>query len=171
MLLDELMRKQDYPDLTSDVQILEAQRVRLTLLEDKVKEVLAMLRSLNAMVRNNSGSIRGSERVVKRCSEFLQNISSKTLGKLVIDSVERSVDPLSGEIQVFKFLNQLYHSAREYERLSAESQIHRALRAVEAHSETLAAIEAAQKHAALPPITPPRSSSLPTRTGLVRINV
>ena len=51
MLLDELMRRQDYPDLTSDVQILEAQRVRLTLLEDKVKEVLSMLRSLNAMVK------------------------------------------------------------------------------------------------------------------------
>ena len=56
--------------------------------------------------------------------------------------VERSVDPLSGEIQVFQFLNHLYHSAREYERISAETMIHNALQAVEAHSATLAQIEA-----------------------------
>ena len=50
ILLEELIRRQDYPDLTTDVQVLEAQRVRLTLLEEKIKEVLNMLRSLNAMV-------------------------------------------------------------------------------------------------------------------------
>ena len=72
---------------------------------------------------------------------FLQNISPKTLGRLVLDAVERSVDPLSNEIQVFKFLNNLYNSAREYERMSTESQIHFALREVEAHSKTLAKIE------------------------------
>lgn len=58
-----------------------------------------------------------------------------------MDAVERSVDSLTGEIQVFKFLNHLYHSAREYERMSAESMIHIALQAVEAHSNTLAQIE------------------------------
>ena len=70
-----------------------------------------------------------------------QNISPKTLGKLVLDAVERSVDSLTGEIQVFKFLNHLYHSARDYERMSAESMIHIALQAVEAHSQTLSQIE------------------------------
>ena len=59
----------------------------------------------------------------------------------MLDAVERSVDPLSNEIQVFKFLNNLYNSAREYERMSTESQIHFALREVEAHSKTLAKIE------------------------------
>lgn len=73
---------------------------------------------------------------------LFQDISPKTLGKLVLDSVERSVDPLSGEIVVFKFLNHLYHSARDYERMSAESMIHIALQAVEAHSQTLAQMEA-----------------------------
>merc|ERR1711881_739063 len=92
--------------------------VQLSLLEGKIKEVLTMLRSLNSM-----------------------NISPKTLGKLVLDAVERSVDSLTGEIQVFKFLNHLYHSARDYERMSAESMIHIALQAVEAHSQTLAQIE------------------------------
>ena len=71
-----------------------------------------------------------------------QSISPKTLGKLVLDAVDRSVDPLSREIQVFQFLNHLYHSAREYERISAETMIHNALQAVEAHSATLAQIEA-----------------------------
>ena len=73
---------------------------------------------------------------------LLQNISPKTLGKLVLDSVERSVDPITEEIQVFKFLNHLYHAARDYERISAENMIHSALQAVEAHSQPLAQIEA-----------------------------
>ena len=59
----------------------------------------------------------------------------------MLDAVERSVDPLTNEIQVFKFLNNLYISARDYERISTESQIHFALREVEAHSKTLAKIE------------------------------
>ena len=56
--------------------------------------------------------------------------------------MERSIEPLSDEIQVFKFLNHLYHSARDYERMSTENMIHTALQAVEAHSQTLAQIEA-----------------------------
>ena len=59
----------------------------------------------------------------------------------MLDAVERSVDPLNNEIQVFKFLNHLYNSARDYERLSTESQIHFAFREVEAHSKTFAKIE------------------------------
>ena len=63
------------------------------------------------------------------------------MGRLVLDAVERSVDPLTGEIQVFKFLNCLYHSARDYERLSTENMIHIALQAVEEHSLTLEKLE------------------------------
>ena len=51
-MLDEIIRRQeDFGDVSTDVQVLEAQRVRLTLLEEKIKEVLNMLRSLNSMVR------------------------------------------------------------------------------------------------------------------------
>ncbi len=100
---------------------------------------------------------------------LLQNISSKTLGQLVLDAVERSIDPLSGEIQVFRFLSHLYQSARDYERMTTENRIQSALRAVEAHSQTLSAIEEAQhaassvsSPAAVPEPTPPkRSTSLP----------
>ena len=54
-LLEEIMRQQgDVGDMTSDFQVMEAERVRLVLLEEKIKEVLGMLRSLNAMVRMTS---------------------------------------------------------------------------------------------------------------------
>ena len=36
--------------MSSDIQVLEAERVRLSLLEEKIKEVLVMLRTLNGMV-------------------------------------------------------------------------------------------------------------------------
>jgi flagellar motility protein MotE (MotC chaperone) len=84
-LLEELLRKrEDFGDISTDMQILEAERARLSLLEEKIKEVLVMLRALNST-----------------------NISPKTLGRLVLDAVERSVEPLTNEIQVFKFLNNL----------------------------------------------------------------
>ena len=54
VLLDEILRRQGDRAATSstDLQVLEAQRVRLTLLEEKIKEVLNMLRTLNSMVRH-----------------------------------------------------------------------------------------------------------------------
>ncbi len=138
MLLDELLkrRKENYQ---LELQLEGSERVKLSLLEEKIREVLTMLRSLNSMVLKTQiwSKIEPNLFVSFR----FQNISPKTLGKLVLDAVERSVDSVTGEIQVFKFLNHLYHSARDYERMSAESMIHIALQAVEAHSQTLAAIE------------------------------
>jgi len=148
-LLEELLRKrEDFGDISSDMQILEAERARLSLLEEKIKEVLVMLRALNST-----------------------NISPKTLGRLVLDAVERSVDPLNNEIQVFKFLNNLYNSARDYERLSTESQIHFALREVEAHSKTLAKIEeqtiTCSKRVNIKQATPPTPSAESFDTTLI----
>ena len=73
----------------------------------------------------------------------LQNISAKSLGSLVLDSIERSVDPLTKDIQVLRFLDNLLVSARDYERLLTENQIHSALRAVEVHTKTMQKIEEA----------------------------
>ena len=90
-----------------------------------------------------------------------------------MDAVERSVDPLSNEIQVFKFLNNLYNSAREYERMSTESQIHFALREVEAHSKTLAKIEEQAKsfkREGMRQITKTQYRSESVRTNQVSIN-
>ena len=137
LLLDELLKSRNQEN--RDLHDLEGERVQLSLLEEKIKEVLHMLRSLNSMV-NNSKFLKAF--LIWLQNLLLQNISPKTLGKLVLDSVERSVDPITEEIQVFKFLNHLYHAARDYERISAENMIHSALQAVEAHSQTLAQIEA-----------------------------
>ncbi len=120
VLLEELIRRQDCADLSSDLQVLEAQKVRLTLLEEKIKEVLIMLRSLNSMVRSKNEQVKTR---LSECETFRQNISSRTLGKLVLDAVQRSVDPLTKEVQVFKFLNHLYHSVRDFERLTTENQV------------------------------------------------
>jgi len=52
-LINELSRrKDDFGEISSDLQVLEAERFRLSLLEDKIKEVLNMLRTLNSMVGN-----------------------------------------------------------------------------------------------------------------------
>ena len=139
LLLEELLKHQQNPNNESQQVLVhvETDRVQITLLEGKIKEVLTMLKSLNSMVRLLLNLVYNLYVFL-----WLQNISPKTLGKLVLDAVDRSVDPLSREIQVFQFLNHLYHSAREYERISAETMIHNALQAVEAHSATLAQIEA-----------------------------
>ena len=53
-MLEELLRKrEDFGDISSDMQILEAERARLSLLEEKIKEVLVMLRALNSTVSDN----------------------------------------------------------------------------------------------------------------------
>ncbi|CAB4057847.1 unnamed protein product [Lepeophtheirus salmonis] len=95
-----------------EFQVLEAERIRLSLLEEKIKEVLSMLRALNSM-----------------------NISPSSLGKLVLDAVEHSIDPNDGEIQVFKFLNHLYHGTRDYERVSGENMIQKALDAIDKENQ------------------------------------
>ena len=139
MLLDELLKNRNQD--SRHLEDLEGERVQLSLLEEKIKEVLHMLRSLNSMVKLVF-KMWTCDTFIWLQSLLLQNISPKTLGKLVLDSVERSIDPITEEIQVFKFLNHLYHAARDYERISAENMIHSALQAVEAHSQTLAQIEA-----------------------------
>ena len=68
ILLDEIIRRHSQhddvvEDLSTDVQVLEAQRVRLTLLEEKIKEVLAMLRSLNSMVKYRDARITSNSQI------------------------------------------------------------------------------------------------------------
>jgi len=85
-LVGELTRRRDdFSEICCDLQVMEAERFRLSLLEEKIKEVLTMLRTLNNMV--------------------------------------------------FKFLNSLYHSTREYERVAADAMLERALSAVEGEDE------------------------------------
>ena len=45
-----MQRREDSEEMSSDFQVMEAERVRLSVLDEKIKEVLAMLRALNEMV-------------------------------------------------------------------------------------------------------------------------
>ena len=59
MLLDEILKRRDAEHLHQqrEIQAVEqGERAQLTLLEEKVKEVLTMLRSLNSMVNKRSMS-------------------------------------------------------------------------------------------------------------------
>ena len=86
-------------DLSRDIQ--------LSLIEEKIREVLAMLRSLNTM-----------------------NISEEVLGRMVVESVEKAFDPVAGEVAIFRFLALLYRSTRDFERKAAESMLDKSLRIV-----------------------------------------
>jgi len=83
------------------------ERQQISMIEEKIREVLAMLRSLNTM-----------------------NISDSALGKMVVEAVEAAYDPVVGEVAVFRFLALLYQSTRDYERNTAEDLLNKALRAV-----------------------------------------
>lgn len=152
-LLEEILRdSQRDKAVPADGQLWEQERTRLSLLEEKIKEVLVMLRALNNMVYASTmnGSIWASCLTIATIGCVFQKVSAATLGRLVLDSVERSIDPASNQVQVFKFLNNLYNSARDYERLSSESQIRSALREVEEHAEALEG-----------PLAPPQSPPPP----------
>ena len=55
LLLEELLKQQQEPNNESQQVLVhvETDRVQITLLEGKIKEVLTMLKSLNSMVRND----------------------------------------------------------------------------------------------------------------------
>ena len=75
--------------------------------EEKVRQVLAMLRSLNTM-----------------------KISEEVLGRLVLEAVEEAYDPVAREVAVFRFLALLYQSTRDYERQVADCLLTTALESV-----------------------------------------
>jgi len=107
-LLNELgRRREDYGDTSSQFQDMREERIRLAIIEEKIKEILTVLKSLNSM-----------------------KISNEILGTLVLEAVEKAYDDSKGEVQVFEFLNILYQSSREYERQSADNLLSEALGAV-----------------------------------------
>jgi hypothetical protein len=62
--------------------VLEAERVRLALLQEKIKEVLTMLRTLNAMVRTLiKKKIKFSSYIRKSRREQLQRTASSCMTK------------------------------------------------------------------------------------------
>ena len=76
--MEELLRKrEDFGDISTDMQILEAERARLSLLEEKIKEVLVMLRALNSTVSKSSLNFAlYKTKVMRTCFIFLIHLSS-----------------------------------------------------------------------------------------------
>ena len=86
---------------------LSRERLRLSMIEEKIKEVLGMLRCLNTM-----------------------SVPSQVVGRMVVEAVEKAWDPVSAQVQVFPFLAILYKSTRDWEEMEAESNLTSALLAV-----------------------------------------
>ncbi|KAK2718975.1 hypothetical protein QYM36_006105 [Artemia franciscana] len=59
------------------------------------------------------------------------SLSRRSVGRIIIEAVERSVDPQTKECNIIKFLATLQQSSSEMERLGTESLINLALSAVQ----------------------------------------
>ena len=106
-------------------QDLRQERLRLAVIEQKIKEILSVLKSLNSMV--------GSTELIKIIYEYLnilQKISQRRLGTMVVEAVEEAYNTLAGEVDVTKFLTILYAKSRDCERRAADSILSSALLAI-----------------------------------------
>ena len=73
MLLDEILKRRDAEHLHQqrEIQAVEqGERAQLSLLEEKVKEVLTMLRSLNSMVNYSPIAIITFQKKVSKTLKF-----------------------------------------------------------------------------------------------------
>ena len=126
-LMMEISRIQsNQPQISSSyVEDINQEKHRLAVIEQKIKEILTVLKSLNSMVRICVGrfwsySYPGS----------FQKISNKVLGSLVVNAVESAYNADRGEVDVVRFLHLLYESTRDYERNKADNLLTDALEAV-----------------------------------------
>ena len=113
-------------------QDLRQERLRLAVIEQKIKEILSVLKSLNSMV--------GSTELIKIIYEYLnilQKISQRRMGSMVVAAVEEAYDSQKGEVDVYKFLTILYSKSRDHERRAADTILSDALLAItEDHSDS-----------------------------------
>merc|ERR550532_3401179 len=91
---------------------LRQERLRLSIIEQKIKEILSVIKSLNSM-----------------------NIPQRRLGSLVVTAVEEAYDTSKAEVDVYRFLSILYESSREQERRAADNMLSDALLAVTEYIE------------------------------------
>ncbi|XP_030062449.1 EF-hand and coiled-coil domain-containing protein 1 [Microcaecilia unicolor] len=85
-LLDELQQKAEETELLKmELQMLETERVRLSLVEEKLMDVLQLLQQLQDL-----------------------NISKRALGKILLSTLETCYDPQHGKTHIFKVLDTLY---------------------------------------------------------------
>ncbi|KPP74843.1 hypothetical protein Z043_105962, partial [Scleropages formosus] len=97
-LLLELQQKAEETELLhAELQMLETERVRLSLVEEKLMDVLQLLQQLRDL-----------------------NVSRRSLGKILLSTLESCSDPQHGKAHILEVLNALYHELTACELLSTE---------------------------------------------------
>ncbi|XP_048403548.1 EF-hand and coiled-coil domain-containing protein 1 [Stegostoma tigrinum] len=98
-LLCELQRKVDETELLQmELQMLETERVRLSLIEEKLMDVLQLLQQLRDL-----------------------NVSRRSLGKILLSTLESCSNPQHGKAHILEVLNALYRELAACELLSGKS--------------------------------------------------
>ncbi|MGH0184012.1 UNVERIFIED_CONTAM: hypothetical protein FKN15_013618 [Acipenser sinensis] len=95
-LLLELQQKAEETELLQmELQMLETERVRLSLVEEKLMDVLQLLQQLRDL-----------------------NVSRRSLGKILLSTLESCSDPQHGKAHILEVLNALYHELAACELLT-----------------------------------------------------
>ncbi|XP_062400428.1 EF-hand and coiled-coil domain-containing protein 1 [Sardina pilchardus] len=102
-LVQELQQKAEETELLHmELQMLETERVRLSLVEDKLVDVLQLLQQLRDL-----------------------NVSRRSLGKILLSTLESCSDPQHGKAHILEVLNALYHELAACEILSSSVALER----------------------------------------------
>ncbi|KAJ3602580.1 hypothetical protein NHX12_030332 [Muraenolepis orangiensis] len=102
-LVQELQQKAEETELLQvELQMLETERVRLSLVEEKLLDVLQLLQHLRDL-----------------------NVSRRSLGKILLSTLESCSDPQHGKAHILEVLNALYHELAACEVLSSGSSLER----------------------------------------------
>ncbi|KAG5274797.1 hypothetical protein AALO_G00140220 [Alosa alosa] len=102
-LVQELQQKAEETELLHmELQMLETERVRLSLVEDKLVDVLRLLQQLRDL-----------------------NVSRRSLGKILLSTLESCSDPQHGKAHILEVLNALYHELAACEILSSSVALER----------------------------------------------
>ncbi|XP_054864759.1 EF-hand and coiled-coil domain-containing protein 1-like [Amphiprion ocellaris] len=102
-LMQELQQKAEETELLQmELQMLETERVRLSLVEEKLVDILQLLQQLRDL-----------------------NVSRRSLGKILLSTLESCSDPQHGKAHILEVLNALYHELAACEILSTGGPLER----------------------------------------------
>ncbi|XP_033977786.1 EF-hand and coiled-coil domain-containing protein 1 isoform X2 [Trematomus bernacchii] len=102
-LVQELQQKAEETELLQvELQMLETERVRLSLVEEKLIDILQLLQQLRDL-----------------------NVSRRSLGKILLSTLGCCSDPQHGKAHILEVLNALYHELAACEILSAAGPLER----------------------------------------------
>ncbi|XP_010777162.1 EF-hand and coiled-coil domain-containing protein 1 [Notothenia coriiceps] len=102
-LVQELQQKAEETELLQvELQMLETERVRLSLVEEKLVDILQLLQQLRDL-----------------------NVSRRSLGKILLSTLGCCSDPQHGKAHILEVLNALYHELAACEILSAAGPLER----------------------------------------------